>query len=210
MVRLRQRVPSCQALDESKRVADIVPVAILRITPVCLAVCGRGKETAHVARRQSPSDVRVHEVGKGAGVALGHEEDDADARIEAGEQLPQLGHGEGLLVAPESNPIVREVCGVFRAVIGHVEQQGIARAEMLSSVFKPGTQRCAGSRLEGEPVNDGILVPDRCLQGPFQACSPQEPEIGFRLHVAQGEVSFGVGAIGIENRHVGGRDPGAA
>lgn len=124
------------------------------------------------------------------------------------QQVTQLRHRQRLLFAPQGDAIVGQVPGVFGAVIGDVEQQGIVRLQVLSRLREPRLQSGAGGRQQREAVDDRVCIADLRAQGACEACPLQQLEIGLRLLRAAGDVGFRVVASRVEDDNVACRNAG--
>jgi hypothetical protein len=198
-----------QRLHEVKRVSHRVFPPVLGEAAVRRAVGRRREIPAHVARRLAVALRAPRQAAEAAREALRHQRHHADPGIERAQRRGQLAHREArvLVLAPEGDPVVEGIVALPRAVIGHVEQEHVARAEAAALGVEPfahvrlrgGRERHAGDRRAHEL--------DRRVEVPPDAGVLEHPEISLGRGVALREIRRGIGAVAAEDVDLLGLDP---
>ena len=181
------------------RMADAVAAEVLGVASVRRAILAGGEIATLMAAGGEGAAGGEDRVGERAAEALRHQHDDAHARVELSEELARLLDGE--LLVPEHDAVVGQVVLVLLAVVGDVEEQGVARAQLLALGGEPGVQGLERRRLEGVAVDrrvDELHRPQQC-----RGARRQQPRVAGVVGArAGGEVGARIGAVGGEDGDV--------
>jgi hypothetical protein len=206
-VRIAQPGLRAQCGEHPVGVADVLLAGDLGVAARRLAIRRRREVPADVPTRESICAVIEDRIRKRPGVALRHQHDDAHAGIEQPQEPSQLSHVQ--LLAPKRDRVVGEIVAVLLAVVGHVEEERVARPELLSLLAEPGAQRVHSRGPQLEALDLGVDVHDRRPQRVRDA-RREQPEIGRKLAVARRKVGLRVLPVGAEDRDARRLDAGFA
>ena len=194
-----------ERLDERVRVADAVLAAVLRIAAVGAPIRGRREVAAHLPVGQDVADRHVADdrqdrVGERAAVALRHQHHHAHARRQLVEEPAQLADAQGL--APERDRVVGEVAVVLVAVVGDVEEEGIAGGEARAVGLEPRADGVLARRPQPDAVELRVLVDDLRAERSAEAAVGQQPESRLRRRLARREIGLGIVTVAAEDHDV--------